>query len=48
MSLPKLKLTSEKAILIKEKRVKPDLTNMKTLCQIVREHNKLTAVKDKG
>ena len=48
MSLPKLKLTSEKAILIKEKRVKPDLTNMKTLCQIVREHNKLTAVKEKG
>jgi CRP-like cAMP-binding protein len=48
MSLPKLKLTSEKAVLIREKRVKPDLTNMKTLCQIVREFNKQTAVKEKG
>ena len=48
MGLPKLKLTSEKSILIKEKRVKPTLSNMKTLCQIVREHNKLTAVKEKG
>jgi CRP-like cAMP-binding protein len=48
MGLPKLKLTSEKGILIKEKRVKPTLSNMKALCQIVREHNKLTAVKEKG
>lgn len=48
INLPKLKLTSEKAILIQEKRVKPTLSNMKTLCKIVREHNKLTAIKDKG
>ncbi len=48
MGLPKLKLTSEKAILIQEKRVQPTLSNMKTLCQIVREHNKLIAVKEKG
>ncbi len=48
MSLPKLKFTSEKAVLIREKRVKPDLANMKTLCQIIREFNKQTAVKEKG
>jgi hypothetical protein len=48
MSLPKLKLTSGKAVLIREKRVKPDLQNMKTLCQIVREFNRQTAVKEKG
>ena len=48
MSLPKLKLTPDEAILIKEKRVQPTLSNMKYLCKIVREHNKLTAIKDRG
>ena len=48
MSLPKLKYTSKKAIPVREKRVKPDLSNMKTLCQIVREFNRQTAVKEKG
>ena len=48
INLPKLKLTSEKAILIQEKRVKPSLSNMKTLCKIIREHNKMTAINEKG
>ena len=48
MSLPKLKLKSEIASLIQERQVKPTLSNMKILCQIVREHNKLTAIKEKG
>jgi hypothetical protein len=40
MSLPKLKFTSKKAMPVRGKRVKPDLANMKTLCQMIRDFNK--------
>jgi hypothetical protein len=41
---PKLIIRSEKAILVKEKRLAPILPNMKALCAILREHNKNIAI----
>ena len=41
---PKLVIRSEKAILVKEKRLAPILPNMKALCAILREHNKNIAI----
>jgi CRP-like cAMP-binding protein len=46
--LPRITWTSPNAKLIYEKNVKPSLSNMKTLCKIMREHNKQTAVLQKG
>ena len=46
--LPRITWTSPNAKLIHEKNVKPSLSNMKTLCKIMREHNKQTAVLQKG
>jgi len=46
--LPRSTWTSPNAKLIYEKNVKPSLSNMKTLCKIMREHNKQTAVLQKG
>jgi hypothetical protein len=46
--LPRITWTSPKAKWIHEKNVKPSLSNMKTLCKIMREHNKQTAVLQKG
>ena len=44
---PKLIIRSEKAILIKEKRLAAILPNMKALCTILREHNKNLAIGSK-
>jgi CRP/FNR family transcriptional regulator len=46
--LPRITWTSPNAKLIHEKNVRPSLINMKTLCKIMREHNKQTAVLQKG
>ena len=46
--LPRITWTSPNAKWIHEKNVKPSLSNMKTLCKIMREHNKQTAVLQKG
>ena len=47
-ALPRVSWTSPKAEWIHEKNIKPSLNNMKTLCKIMREHNKQTAVLQKG
>lgn len=47
-ALPRVSWTSSKAKWIHEKNIKPSLNNMKILCKIMREHNKQTAVLQKG
>ena len=48
MSLPGLKLAPDQAVLIREKNIEANSSNMKNLCQIVRNYNKSVAVKEKG
>lgn len=47
-TLPRVSWTSPKAQWIHDKSIKPSLSNMKILCQIMREHNKQTAIAQKG
>jgi len=41
---PKLTINSQKASLIKEKKLAPSLSNMRALCTILRMHNSKTAI----
>ena len=41
---PKLTINSQKALLIKEKKLAPSLSNMRALCTILRMHNSKTAI----
>jgi hypothetical protein len=42
LGLPKLKIDSERGLaLIEERKVKPDLENMRRLTRIIRKHNQI-------